>query len=455
MVKIKKLLLYGILFLAILQITLAADVGYVIQFPDGSLETGCMEASTGTNGYNLFEATGLSFLWAYDSILGHDLCRINGIGDDVSGSFCAFSGSQWNINMLVNSSWQPMSSVYDGQGACWTYESQSGARYCAADGDVLGLTYNGGSVVPEIYEFQELCPKLQVTQLKAYVNGDKKSSVDETGGTLRNVEPGSSLKLVIEVTNRYTDNQDVEIEDIEISVVIDGIDDGDDLEQESADFDLDAEDDKKISFFFDIPFNANEDEYDIEITIEGEDDNGWEYDQTIEIELEVDRDNHYVVLTEASLYPTSVSCTRTAKIDVDLINAGNNDEDITLSIKSQGLGLDITDSFELSKNPDHSDNDISESYSFNIPSSVPAGTYPIIVAVSYWKETEKETLDLKVRSCGTVNQNSILIIQNQQVSAPRQQSSTKQTLDGSFFLILLWYSIVIIIGFVVFWFIKT
>ena len=103
MVKIKKLVLFGIVSLFLIQIAYAVDVGYVVQFPDTSVQKGCVDVSQDTNGYNLLQATGLSLLWSDYSTYGHGLCRINGVGDDVVGSGCAYSGNCLSVRRRFSS----------------------------------------------------------------------------------------------------------------------------------------------------------------------------------------------------------------------------------------------------------------------------------------------------------------------------------------------------------------
>ena len=74
--------------------------------------------------------------------------------------------------------------------------------------------------------------------------------------------PGGTVEFDIEITNIFPENHDeVEIEDIEITITIEDIDDGDEIEEEDEFDDLKAGDDDSVKIQFDIPLEVDEDDF--------------------------------------------------------------------------------------------------------------------------------------------------------------------------------------------------
>ncbi len=122
-------------------------------------------------------------------------------------------------------------------------------------------------VVPFIFADGD---KLKIVKITAYVDGDKDT------GTI-DVKPGSILEIKVKVENLYDEDiegEDLDIEDIVITATIDEIDDGDELEEEADEFDLDAEEDDTETIQFEIPWEVDDDSFDLSIEVEGEDENG-------------------------------------------------------------------------------------------------------------------------------------------------------------------------------------
>jgi|GEM_PF-3473284 len=154
-----------ILFLFIASIILAsADVGLVVQFPNGTIYTDCMRSFDGKSAYNLLEKTDMNILWSPDSPFGRMLCKIDDIGDDVGpDGYCEWSGSYWAFSLSLgrDNGWTMHSPVGFTAGGCWNREEDSfDGHYCSKDGDVIGLEYTDDfpSGYPRFFDFDELCP---------------------------------------------------------------------------------------------------------------------------------------------------------------------------------------------------------------------------------------------------------------------------------------------------------
>src|SRR3989344_606036 len=89
--------------------------------------------------------------------------------------------------------------------------------------------------------------KLVFTDVDVKV-GSKTSKNLDNGDTIDDeAEPGDTVEFRVEVQNNFTSAEDLEIEDITVEVTIEGLDDGDDVDEESPDFDLRAGRDKRVT----------------------------------------------------------------------------------------------------------------------------------------------------------------------------------------------------------------
>ncbi|MBI2139235.1 hypothetical protein HYU13_06610, partial [Candidatus Woesearchaeota archaeon] len=88
----------GMLSLAIiLPVSFGADVCTVVSFPGNRAESRCFTVPENSNGIEVLQKAGLRLLLTSPSQFGRMVCKIDDIGTDISGSFCAFSGEFWNF----------------------------------------------------------------------------------------------------------------------------------------------------------------------------------------------------------------------------------------------------------------------------------------------------------------------------------------------------------------------
>src|SRR3989338_4389065 len=123
-------------------------------------------------------------------------------------------------------------------------------------------------------------------------------------------EPGDQVEFRVEVKNNYTSAENLDIENIQIKVTIEGIDDGDDLEEEASDFDLKPGNDKRVTLKFQVPLEVDEDDFDVLIEAEGEDENNTDQNLQIRLKLEVDKQSHMLKITRSTLSPAEIACNR-------------------------------------------------------------------------------------------------------------------------------------------------
>ncbi|MBI2656171.1 hypothetical protein HYX03_00340 [Candidatus Woesearchaeota archaeon] len=232
--------------------------------------------------------------------------------------------------------------------------------------------------------------------------------------TLRNMSNGETIseearpdypvEFRVEVRNNFTRAQDFRIRDITVKTIIEGIDNGEDLEIESDRFDLRADTEKRSFFDFIIPLEVREDAYNVIITAEGEDEDGTNEMAEMRLKLEVDKDNDMLKFIKTSLIPAEISCNRkNVQLAITLLNIGNHDEDgVSLQISNEELGLDIRDKIDtLFARPNEPESRFSKTYLFNVPGNLEAGNYPITLRVLYNddRNTAEGTVTLIVNSC--------------------------------------------------------
>ncbi|MBS3105894.1 lamin tail domain-containing protein [Candidatus Woesearchaeota archaeon] len=220
--------------------------------------------------------------------------------------------------------------------------------------------------------------RLKIIDLDVEVDNKKSNNVEDNEKISREAEPGSKVELKIKVFNNFTKSEGLKIEDITVDVTIEEIDNGDDLEGESKEFDLSAQNDKTVTLKFDVPLNVDEDTFDIVIKAEGEDENGTGHEHEINVELEVEKDTHDLRFLNFDINPSTAACSREISLNYRLINTGQEDEEHAyVKIKNDNLGLDIVekDIFLLSGTED---NIFSKSLKLKIGSDAESGAYPVI-----------------------------------------------------------------------------
>ena len=273
--------------------------------------------------------------------------------------------------------------------------------------------------------------------------------------------PGDTVTFIIEVANNFTNEDDVEIEDITITVTIEGIDDDDDLDEESREFDLKDGKDEKKRITFEIPLEVDEDTFDVLIEVEGDTDDNGSQEVTMELTIEIEKEDNEVRFLRNTLTPSEIKCSRTVQLSTAVINTGSsNEDDVELEISNVELGVSFREVFDLSDDPFDDDSKFRKTFTFSVPSDVPASIYPILSKVTFddGKDSESDIVDLVVGTCETLaveeepeeeEEPVVVVVQPtvpivptgqvvaQPVSAPTLPSEEKSFFQTSGFLILL------------------
>jgi len=242
------------------------------------------------------------------------------------------------------------------------------------------------------------------------MNGKTKTDTDVTGGSdldfkdNHDVGPGSTLQFEFRIENLFLDKEDITIEDVSVLVTIKEIDDEEDIDEESENFDLDPEEDKDVIISLDIPLKVEEGNYDIEILVQGDDEEGAEHKAEWDIELELKKESHEVYIKSASLTKGKIICSGVTSLKTKIMNLGRKDEDnIRIEAKNSDLDLDFEKSrIVLVEDPFDDDNEYSSTIPIVVGENVKPGTYPIDFNVYINNNIlfTKKTVDLVVE-CGT------------------------------------------------------
>ena len=244
--------------------------------------------------------------------------------------------------------------------------------------------------------------KLSITNVKIYVDGDKDS------GTI-DVKPESTVKVKFKVENTYSDSDldKSEIEDIEATVTIEGIDDGDDIDDEADVDDLKVGKDDSVTITLDLPLELDhDDDYILKISITGEDAENSSITHTVEEEYDVrvKKEKHDLLFKKAELTNSNLKCSRTTSLSTYILNMGEEEEDeVKLTITNAELELNKQVTFDLSDDPFDDDSKYRSTIPITIAQETEPGVYPIIVRVEYDEgdEVKEKTVELTVTECVT------------------------------------------------------
>lgn len=246
--------------------------------------------------------------------------------------------------------------------------------------------------------------RLLIKKLEVKVEDSSEATVSDGQTIGKSPRPGDDVRFKVEVENGFPSSSKIDIDDIEITVTIDGIDDGDEIELVSPDFNLGPDKSKTKSLEFTIPYLVDETSYDVTILVEGTDENGNDHSDEISVTLDVDKKNHGMVITKTELVQDTVSaCSSGTSLSLAVVNIGSDDEDeARVTVKNSDLGLNFDHTFELDASDDE-DARFSRTIDVDFPSDVTAKTYPLEVKayIDSDKQMDAETVNLVVTECRT------------------------------------------------------
>jgi len=258
---------------------------------------------------------------------------------------------------------------------------------------------------------------LEIYDLDVYVDDSKDSNLNDGDTIGKEAKPKSNIKFDFVIKNLFDeDEDDIEIENIFITVTIKEIDDDDDLEEETKEFNLDAEEKSSTqSVEFDLPTAVDEGSYDVEIVVEGEEAKSPYTEHRVEwtLTLDVEKEKHDMDLERAEFDQITLSCDRETTFYVELVNFGSSDEDeLILTIENSALGINIKqEDIEIDEGDDWS-----KSYPITVADDVAPGTYKVITKM-YYDSSDYNDKDFELNAYGSTD----LIISKCVVTTPVEE----------------------------------
>ena len=320
-----------------------------------------------------------------------------------------------------------------------TFENGTINNDCESLGLCTNVALNGQKLTFDVKHFtsfqavpnttQEVfISKLVFDKIKIVMPSHKETVVN--GDTVDKVKPGDSIEVEVDVRNSFADT--TEIHDVNLEGIIEKIDNGDDLEDDSQDFDLDGGDDKKISLNFNIPYNADKIAYKLRLKVSGQDSAGKTHEQAAVISLLIDKKTHALAISKLTLNTPVVRCTRTVELTVKVNNIGENEEDDTvLRLTQPELSFNVKENEELDEgSADDDDNSALEKrYVISVPRDFNPGTYPITARAYYdgTKLSDEKSIDLFVEDCLEVKESVVPQATQAQRTAKAITQDSQQT----------------------------
>lgn len=129
----------------------AGSAGLVVQNPDGTVVTECVEFTGATiTGYELLQFSSLAFTADDSSHFGAAICSIEGVGCDypAESCFCQCAGG------ATCNYWSYWLQSRDGS---WTSSHVGASTSRVRDGSVNGWAFGDGSAPPLSISFDEIC----------------------------------------------------------------------------------------------------------------------------------------------------------------------------------------------------------------------------------------------------------------------------------------------------------
>ena len=243
--------------------------------------------------------------------------------------------------------------------------------------------------------------RLKIVNVDLKIDGKKSSDINNDTKITRDVKPQSKLELKVKVRNDFSRDDNIKIENINVKATIEGIDNGNDLQQESQRFDLRSNGDKTVTLNFKLPLNIDEGTFDVLIEADGDDENGKTYDELFKIGLEFNKKSHDLRFFDYKLSPSTIDCSRIVYVSYKIINLGREDEAKSIfEIKNADLGLGFADEgIQIDSGSDG--NILSKSVKLKVSSEILNGTYPIISSIysDDGRLQDTKTNNLNVRDC--------------------------------------------------------
>ena len=213
------------------------------------------------------------------------------------------------------------------------------------------------------------------------IDADLEDITNDDGDTY----PGDTVRIDdIEITNEYTNNNDDSISDVELDYRVYYVPDGDDIVDEtySETFELEEDEDSdNFDIDFQIPFDAEEGKYIVELVVTGEissdgSDDGDEISNRFYLEFNVDKESRHMIPKD--LITDSHCPGETAELRIELVNIGTNDldEDDDMMVRVKIPSFDYDQWHNYTEDIDSGDTETAI-INVDIPSGVSTGDHEV------------------------------------------------------------------------------
>ena len=162
---------------------------------------------------------------------------------------------------------------------------------------------------------------------------------------------------------------------------------------------MNSESEDVESLSFDVPDDVKEDDYDFDIYVTGDDENGARHGEFWTFTLEVEVPDDEITITDAYVNPSRIDCdVKHVTLKVEIENSGTDDQR-KAAIEIDSPRLDLQDSI-YNIDIDEGDSD-TKTFDISLPDDVDPGTYFITVSSFYDnnKESDVDSVQLIVEEC--------------------------------------------------------
>ncbi len=244
------------------------------------------------------------------------------------------------------------------------------------------VSYTSDQIAGSINVYVQAKSYLEISDIDFYSDDGDDSNLYDGDRINVDLKPGSDAKFEIDLTNLFSDVEDIDINDAYVKITIENIDDGDDIIEDSNEKDIRADDKETYTVEFTIPENAEEDSYTVLIEAYGEDDNGAEHYDKKELELTVERESHDLRIKNVNINPAVACVGDSVSISATLKNEGTRDEDrATIQIEVKDLNYEDYETFSL-ESYDNDYNEKTTTFTINTKNAKP-GEYKIVLKAYY------------------------------------------------------------------------
>ncbi|MBI2545812.1 hypothetical protein HYV81_01390 [Candidatus Woesearchaeota archaeon] len=332
-------------------------------------------------------ATALLSINPYPVYLGDSLRGVNFTGNTFnitntastaisSVSISSDAASKYRLTFNTTS----ISSLGAGSTATIAYNLSIPTDEPIGNRSLASLNVSAGTVSNSTSFMANVKGRLNIKDVDVTIDGKGSSNMQDGGKITQDAKPRSRVKFEVDIENLFDKSQhDIDIEDVQVTITIEEIDDGDDIELESGTFDINAGRTKIFELSFEVPEITAEGAYDVKILAEGITDEDAEEQQEITILLEVEKQSHDIHITQSKLDPATIVCSGQAKLDITIQNVGDQDERLAyILVESPGLKYrGHAGEIELFADPDDEENIASRNFTIAVPRGTEPGSYSI------------------------------------------------------------------------------